>query len=221
MWELDHKESWAPKNWCFQIVVLKKILMSLLNNKEINLMNPKGNQPWIFTGRTDAKAEAPILWSSDVNSWHIGKDPDAEKDQRQEEKRVTEDEMVGWHHRLNRHEFEQIPGDSEGQGRLACCGPGSMRSQRVEHCSAAKQQMILLAWLLGGPFIFIEGHLDFSSEQTLHLVEGALVLDFILFSLIPSKLFLLGRTWRGTKKPLDESKRGEWKSWLKAQHSEN
>ena len=121
MWELDHKESWAPKNWCFWTVVLEKTLESPLDCKEIQLVHPKGNQSWIFIGRTDAKAEAPILWPPDVKSWLIWKDPDAGKDWRQEKKGMTEDEMVGWHHWLNGHEFEQAPGVADGQGSLACC----------------------------------------------------------------------------------------------------
>ena len=112
MWELDHKEGWAPKNWCFQTVVLEKTLKSPLDSKKIKTVNPKGNQPWIFIGKTDAEAEAPILWPLDAKSQLIGKDPDAGKDWGQEEKGVTEDEMVGWHHQLNGHEFEQILGDS-------------------------------------------------------------------------------------------------------------
>ena len=106
MWESDHKESWALKNWCFWTVVLEKTLESPLDCKEITPVHPKGNQPWIFIGRTDAEAETPILWPPDAKNWLIGKDPDAGKDWRQEEKGMTEDEMVGWHHRLNGHEFE-------------------------------------------------------------------------------------------------------------------
>ena len=102
---LDYKEGWAPKNWCFQTVVLEKTLESPLDCKEIKPVNPKGDQPWIFIGRTDAEAEVPILWLLDVKSWIIGKDPDAGKDWRQEEKGTTEDEMVGWHHWVNGHEF--------------------------------------------------------------------------------------------------------------------
>ena len=104
--ELDYKESWVPKNWCFWIVVLEKTLESHLNSKEIQPVHPKGNQPWIFTGRTDVEAETPILWPPDAKNWLIGKDPDAGKDWRQEEKGMTEDEMVGWHHWLDGHEFE-------------------------------------------------------------------------------------------------------------------
>ena len=106
MWELDHKESWALKDWCFWTVVLEKILESPLDYKEIKPVHPKGNQPQIFIGRTYAEAEAPILWPPDVKNWLNGKDPDAGKDWRQEEKGTTEDETVGWHHRLNGHEFE-------------------------------------------------------------------------------------------------------------------
>ena len=98
MWELDHKEGWAPKNWFFQIVVLEKTLKSHLHIKEIKPVNPKGNQPWVFIGNTDAEAEAPILWPPDAKSWLIGKDSDAGKDWRQKEKGTTEEEMVGWHH---------------------------------------------------------------------------------------------------------------------------
>ena len=121
--ELDHKEGWTPKNWCFWIVVVGNTLESPLNSKEIKPVNPKGNQSWIFIGRTDAEAEAPIFWPLDAKNRHFRKDPDTGKDWGHEKKRVTENEMVGWHHRLNGHEFEQILGDSEGQGSLGCCGP--------------------------------------------------------------------------------------------------
>ena len=114
MWQLDHKEGWVPKNWCFWIVVLEKTLESPLDCKEIQPLNPKGNQSWIFTGRTDDEAEFVILWPPEVKNWLTGKDPDAGKDWRQEEKGTSEDEMVGWHHWHNRHEFEQVPGDGEG-----------------------------------------------------------------------------------------------------------
>ena len=125
MWELDYKESWAPKNWCFWIVVLEKILKSSLNCKEIQPVHPKGNQSWIFFGRTDAETEAPILWLPEVKNWLIGKDPDAGKDRRQEEKGMTENEMVGWHHQLNGHESEQALADGDGQGSLVCYHPWS------------------------------------------------------------------------------------------------
>ena len=123
MWELDHKEGWVPKNWCFWTVVLEKTLESPLDSKGIKSISPKGNQPWIFIGRSDAKATAPILWPADVKKWLIRKDPDAGKDWRQDEKGMTEDEIVGWHHWLYIHEFEQALGDFEGQGSLACFSP--------------------------------------------------------------------------------------------------
>ena len=105
LWELDHKESWALKNWCFWTVVLEKTLESPLDCKEIQPVNPKGNQSWICIGRTDAEAETPILWPTDVKSWLIGKDPDSGKGWRWEQKETTEAEMVGWYHWLNEHEF--------------------------------------------------------------------------------------------------------------------
>ena len=106
MWKLGHKESWVPKNLCFQTVVLEKILENLLYCKKIKPVDPKGNQSSIFIGRTVVEAETPILLSPDAKNWLIWKDPDAGKDWGQEEKGTTEDEMVGWHHRLNEHEFE-------------------------------------------------------------------------------------------------------------------
>ena len=121
MWELDCEESWAPKNWYFWTVVLKKTLESSLDCKEVQPVHPKGDQPWVFIGRTDAEAETPIHWSSQVKSWLIGKDSDAGRDWGQEEKGTTEDEMAEWHHRLDAHEFEWTPGVGDGQGGLACC----------------------------------------------------------------------------------------------------
>ena len=121
MVEQDHKESWVLKNWCFWTVVLEKMLESPLDSKEIKPVNPKGSQPWIFIGRADAEDKGPILWPSDAKRWLTGKDPDAGKDWRWEEKGVTEDEMVGWYYWLNVHEFEQTLGDGKGQGSLACC----------------------------------------------------------------------------------------------------
>ena len=123
MWELDYKESRMPKNWCFWTVVLEKVLKSPLDCKEIQPVNLKGNQSWIFIGWTDVEAETPILWPSDAKNWLIGKDPDAGKDWRQEEKRTREDEMFGWHHWLNGHEFEEDLGVGIGRGSLVCCSP--------------------------------------------------------------------------------------------------
>ena len=141
MWELDHKEAWVLKNWCFWTVELEKTLESPLDCKEIKPITPKGNQPWIFIGRTDAEAEAPILWPPDAKSWLVGKDPDAGKDWRWEEKGMTEDEIVGWHHQLSGHDFEQAPGDGEGQDSLQ-----SMGSQRVGQGLVTEQQQREREW---------------------------------------------------------------------------
>ena len=121
MWELDYKKSWAPKTLCFWTEVLEKTLESPLNRKEIQLVHPKGDQSWVFMGRTDVEAVTPILWPPDAKSWRIRKDPDAGKDWGQEEKGMTEDEMAGWHHWLNEHEFGWTPGVGDGQGGLVCC----------------------------------------------------------------------------------------------------
>ena len=120
MWELNYKESWVLKNWCIWTVVLEKTLESPLDCKEIHPVHPKGNQSRVFIGRTDVEAETPILWPPDAKSWLIWKDPDAWKDWGQE-KGMTEDEMVGWHHWLNGHEFGWTLGVGDGQGGLACC----------------------------------------------------------------------------------------------------
>ena len=119
-WELDCEESWAPKNWCFWTVVLEKTLQSPLDCKEIQPVHSKGDQPWVFFGRNNAKAETPVLWPPHAKSWLIGKDSDAGRDWGQEEKGTTEDEMAGWHHQLDGREFEWTP-DGDGQRGLACC----------------------------------------------------------------------------------------------------
>ena len=158
---MDYKESWALKNWCFWTVVLEKTLESPLDCKEIKLVNPKGNQSQIFIGRTDAEAEAPILWSPDAKNWLIGKDLDAGKDWRQKKKGATEDEMVGWHHWLNGHEFEQATGVSDGQGSLACCSPwGHKASDMTEW----------LNWTKLRALFFI--HRRLSSRCVLMVVKG-------------------------------------------------
>ena len=121
MSELDYKESWALKNWCFWTMVLEKTLESPLDCKEIHLVHSEGDQSWDFFGGNDAKAETPVLWPPHVKSWLIGKDSDVGRDWEQEEKGRTEDEMAGWHHRLDGHETEWTPGVGDGQGGLACC----------------------------------------------------------------------------------------------------
>ena len=123
MWELDCEESWVPNNWCFWTVVLEKTLECPLDCKEMKPIYPKGNQSWIFIGRTDDETETPVLWSPDAKKWLIGKDPDAVKGWRQEEKGMTADKMVGLHHWLDGHEFEQALGGDVGRGSLVCCSP--------------------------------------------------------------------------------------------------
>ena len=121
MWELDCKESWGLKNWCFWTVVLEKTLESPLDCKEVQPVHPKGDQSWVFVGRTDAEAETLILWPPDAKRWLIWKDPDAGKDWGQEEKGTTEDEIVGWHHQLDGNGFGWTRGVADEQGGLACC----------------------------------------------------------------------------------------------------
>ena len=127
IWELDYKESWAQKNWCLWTVVLEKTLEGPLDCKEIQPAHPKGDQSWVFIGRTDVEAETPVLWPPDAKSWLIWKDPDAGKDWGQEEKGTMEDEMVGWHHRHNGHGSGWTLGVADGQGGLACCSSQSRK----------------------------------------------------------------------------------------------
>ena len=136
MWELDCEESWALKNWCFWTVVLEKTLESPLDWKEIQPVHLKGDHSWVFIGRTDVKAETPILWTPHAKSWLIGKDPDAGRDLGQEEKGTTEVEMAAWHHQLDGHEFELTLGVGDGQGGLACCDSwGRKESDTTEQLS--------------------------------------------------------------------------------------
>ena len=147
MWELDCKEGWAPKNWWFWTVVLEKTLESLLDCKEIQPFNPKENQSWIFIRRTNVEAETPILWPPNTKNWLLGKDPDTGQDWKQEENGTTEDEMVGWHHWLNGHEFEQTPGVGDGQGSLACCSPwGHKNSDTTEGLNWIEHLILLLCF---------------------------------------------------------------------------
>ena len=146
MWELDHKESWVLKNWCFWTVVLEKTLESPLVCKEIQPVHPKGDQSWIFIGRTDAETEAPILWPPDVKNWNFGEDPDAGKDWEKKEKGMTEDEMVGWHHWLDGHEFEQALGVGDGQGSPLGC----KELDTAEQLNCPRNSEWLENWLWGG-----------------------------------------------------------------------
>ena len=140
MWELDYEESWALRNWCFWTVVLEKTLESPLDCKEIQPVHSE-DQPWVFLGRNDAKAETLVLWPPHTKSWLIGKDSDAGRDWGKEEKGMTEDEMAGWHHRLNGHEFGWTPGVGDGQGGLACCDSwGRKESDMTERLNWTEPQ---------------------------------------------------------------------------------
>ena len=144
MWELDCEENWAPKNWCFWTVVLEKTLESPLDCKEIQPVHPKGDQSWVFIGGTDIEAETPILWPRDAQNWLFWKDPDAGKDWGQKEKGTTEDEIVGWHYRLNAHGFGWTPGVGDRQGGLAFCGSrGHKESETTEwlNCTEPSDQL--------------------------------------------------------------------------------
>ena len=222
MWELDYKDSWVLKNWCFWTVVLEKTLESPLDCKEIQLVHPKGNQSWIVIGRTDAEAEIPILWPPDLKNWLIGKHPDAGKDWRWEEKGMTKDERVGWHHQLNGREFEQALGVGDGQGSLACCSlwghkesdttenwlksTSKTRTKKVKHYwrhwEADKHEKLLFetqmqSSLRNRPLIC---HLfeSFSSSKTVPVVSFSPSLDIPLYlALLPAlqKCFYLSRAW--------------------------
>ena len=148
MWELDYKESWPQKNWWFWTVVLEKTLESPLDCKEIQPVHPKGDQSWVFTGRTDAEAETPIHWPPDAKCWLIWKDPDAGKDWGQEEKGMTEDEMAGWHHQLDGHGFGWTPGIGDGQGGLACCNSwGHKESDTTEQLNWTEVTQQVCLWM--------------------------------------------------------------------------
>ena len=157
MWELDYKESWAPKNWCFWTVVLEKALESPLEGKEIQPVLPKGDQSWVFIGRTDIEAETPIFRPPDAKYWLIWKDPDAGKDWGQEEKGTTEDEMFGWHHQLNGYGFGWTPGVGDGQGGLVCCS------------SSGRKESDTTEWLN-----WAELNTNVSSLSSLHPLNGIL-----------------------------------------------
>ena len=149
MWELACEEGWALKNWCFWTRVLEKTLESPLDCKEIQPVHPKGDQSWVFIGRTDVEAETPILWPPDAKSWLIWEDPDAGRDWGQEEKGTTEDEMAGWHHQLDGHEFGWTPGVGNGQGGLACCGSwGRKESDTTERLNWTELNSLWVNWVI-------------------------------------------------------------------------
>ena len=153
MWELDCEESWVPKNGCFWTVVLEKTLVSPLDCKEIQPVHPKGDQSWVFIGRTDAEAETPVLWPPHEKSWLAGKDSDAGRDWGQEKKGATEDEMAGWHHRLDAHEFGWTLGVGDGWGGLECCNSwGHKELDMTERLNWTElmglDAMIFIFWML-------------------------------------------------------------------------
>ena len=196
MWELDCEESWAPKNWCFWTVVLEKTLESPLDCKEIQPVHSEGDQPWEFFGRTDAEAETPILWPPHAKSWLIGKDPDVGKDWRQEEKGTTADKMVGWHHRLDGHEFESTLVVGDGLKVLVCCSSCSRKElEMTEWLNWTDEfyQFLYYIWILIHlVFIFVYGVRKCSSFILLQVVDQFyhhLLLErfsFLYFIFLPS-----------------------------------
>ena len=186
MWELDYKECWEPKNWWFWTVVLEKTLESPLDWKEIQLVNYKGNQSWIFIGRTDVQAEAQYLatWSEELTHWK--KDPDAGKDWSEEEKGTTEDEIVGWHHQPSWHESEQTLGVSDVQGSLACCSPwGCKESDTTE--------LIIQSYINTATKLIIRWYIiPFIAQMFPLLATGSSVPWLLCFSCTPVSLWVWG-----------------------------
>ena len=169
MWELDCEEGWAPKSWCVWTVVLEKTLESPLDCKEIQPVHYKGDQPWVFFGRNDAKAETLVLWPPHAKSWLIGKDSDTGRDWWQEEKGMTEDETAGWHHGLDARECEWTPGDGDGQGGLACCDLwGRKESDTTERLNWAEATLDFV-YLLFGCLYFWHRLVKFGIESDLKL----------------------------------------------------
>ena len=174
MWELDCKESWALKNWCFWHAVLEKTLESPLDCKDIQPVHLKGNQSWMFTGRTDTKTEIPVLWPPHAKGWLTGKDSDAGRDWEQEEKGMTENEMAGWKHQLNGHEFEWTLGVSDGQGDLVCCDSWSRKESDMTE---------RLIWIelegLKWTEMFFWNSLEFSMIQRMLAIWSLIPLRFL------------------------------------------
>ena len=190
MWELDYEESWVLKNWCFWTVVLEKALESPLDCMEIQPVHPKGDQSWVFIGRTNAEAETPVLWPPHAKSWLIGKDSDAGRDWGQEEKGTTEDEMAGWHHRLDGHEFEWTPGVADGRGGLVCCDSWVAESDRTERLNWTVSKTLCFYIL----FLFVESVglviiVELSFQMSSSVITGSKVLWALLVSLCSRTLF--------------------------------
>ena len=191
MWALGYKESWAWKNWCFWTVVLEKTLESPLDCKEIKRVHPKGNQSWIFIGRTDAEAETPNLWPLDAKNWLIWKDSDAGNDWRWKEE-MTEDEMVGWHHQLYGHEFESAPQVGHGQGSLVCCSPwGHKESDMTEQLNWTELKYFVKR---EGKRQIIERIKESEFSTTLRqLMGGKLPLDIKIYIIIEDGKYMFSK----------------------------
>ena len=178
MWELDYKESLVPKNWCFWTVVLEKTLENPLDCKEIQPVHPKGDQSWVFIGRTDAEAETPIFWLTHAKNWLIGKEPDAGRNWGQEEKGTTEDEMAGWHHWLNGHGFGWTPGVGDGRGGLVCCSTwGLKESDTTEGLNWTEYVCVLFLYLqdtLQILFSYFASYLNVKKEWCFRIVNNNL-----------------------------------------------
>ena len=203
MWELDNRKGWMLKNWCLWTVVLGKTLESPLDSKEIKPVNPKEIQPWIFIGRIDAEAEIPILWPPDAKSRLTEKAPDAGKDWRQKKKREAENEMVGWHHQFNAYEFEKPPGDSEGQGRLACYGQwGRKELDTTEQLNNCNNNMELQQCLNSKLLISWE---IFSIVETLETSQS--YWKFITYVWVD----LVWTPWKTAKQTMRKS---AWRTWV-------
>ena len=186
MWELDCAEIWAPKHWCFWTVVLEKTLESPLDCKEIQPVHPTEDKSWVFIGRTDAEAETPILWPPHVKSWLTGKDPDAGRDWGQEEKGTTEDEVAGWHHWLDGHEFEWTPGVGDGQGGLVCCVSWSRKeSDMIERLNWT--ELNIIKYSLSKYKYKIVWYTDVNPVDTQKLMMEC-ILPFCIFSYISNSL---------------------------------
>ena len=179
MWELDCEESWAPKNWCFWTVVLEKTLESPLDCKEIQPVHSKGDQPWVFSGRNDAKAETLVLWPPHSKSWFIGKDSDAGRDWGQEEKGTIEDEMAGWHHWLDGREFEWTLGAGDGQGGLVCYNSCGRKESDTTELLNWTEIILPALWSIWWQF-----HHIFLSQRSSNLVSRNLILSQRFFSVI-------------------------------------
>ena len=204
MWELDCKESWAPKNWCFWTVVLEKTFESPLDCKEIQPVHSEGDQSWVFFERTDDKAETAVLWPPHAKSWLIGKDPDAWRDWGQEEKGTTEDEMAGWHHWLDGHEFGWTPGLGDGHGGLACCDSwGCKESDMTEQLNWTELNLSftsLHSWgfsFLFSVFLPFFGLMKYSSFPFLtHTYLGVVQSNYLLFLFGQEQLDLVSEKWQ-------------------------